>query len=237
MLSIVLPCYNEKDNLNFLFKSIDPLVLQNINIEIILVDNGSTDGSKAIFEEEIKQRNTNIFKLVTVDTNLGYGHGILCGLRAAKGDVLAITHADRQTDPMDVLKALNIYEKHNESYLLVKGYRKNRRLGEAFFSYGMALFSSIVLGERLTEVNAQPKLFSKAFFDTIEEQAPMDFSLDLYLLYRVKKIGKIESFPVFFAKRVAGEAKGGSGSSFKTRYKLIKRILKYTFDLRKKVKA
>jgi len=80
-------------------------------------------------------------------------------------------------------------------------------------------------------------LFSKAFFDTIEEQAPMDFSLDLYLLYRAKKIGKIESFPVFFAKRVAGEAKGGSGSSFKTRYKLIKRILKYTFDLRKKVKA
>lgn len=101
----------------------------------------------------------------------------------------------------------------------------------------MGLLASIVLGTRLTEVNAQPKLFSKAFFEQFEKQAPNDFSLDLYFLFKAKRHGSIVDFPVFFSKRVAGEAKGGSGSSFKTRWKLIKRSFKYIFELKKQVNS
>jgi hypothetical protein len=180
--------------------------------------------------------------VVTVEKNIGYGYGILTGLRAANGDILSVTHADRQTDPMDVLKALDLFHKNlhsetSEGSLLVKGYRKNRRPMEAFFSWGMGFLSSIALGTRLTEINAQPKLFSKSFFDNIEKDAPHDFSLDLYFLYHAKKAGRIIDFPVYFAKRVAGEAKGGSGSSWKVRWKLMKRIFKYIFELSNKVKA
>jgi glycosyltransferase involved in cell wall biosynthesis len=277
MLSIILPCYNEQDNLEFLFNSIDPVVLAHQDLEIILINNGSTDNSAAVFEKELAKRDRSIFKVVTVEKNIGYGYGILSGLRAAKGHILSVTHADRQTDPMDVLKALEIYIMHchpecqplagvskggndenihpepishpsihpspkarntqGDSWVLVKGYRKNRRLMEAFFSWGMGVLSSLALGTRLTEINAQPKLFSKIFFDSIEKDAPHDFSLDLYFLYHAKKKGQIIDFPVYFAKRVAGEAKGGSGSSWKVRFKLMKRIFKYIFELRNKVKA
>jgi glycosyltransferase involved in cell wall biosynthesis len=277
MLSIILPCYNEQDNLEFLFNSLDPVVLAHQDLEIILVNNGSTDNSAAVFEKELAKRDRSKFKVVTVEKNIGYGYGILSGLRAAKGHILSVTHADRQTDPMDVLKALEIYNKHchpecqplagvskggndenshpepishpsihpspkarntqGDSWVLVKGYRKNRRPMEAFFSWGMGVLSSLALGTRLTEINAQPKLFSKAFFDSIEKDAPHDFSLDLYFLYHTKKKGQIIDFPVYFAKRVAGEAKGGSGSSWKVRFKLMKRIFKYIFELRNKVKA
>ncbi len=267
MLSIILPCYNEQDNLEFLFNSLDPVAAAHQDLEIILVNNGSTDNSAAVFEQELAKRNQNIFKVVTVEKNIGYGYGILTGLRAAKGNILSLTHADRQTDPMDVLKALGIYNSHpsvhqtmsvtqddkdtqchpecppqadvskGDSWVLVKGYRKNRRPMEAFFSWGMGVLSSLVLGTRLTEINAQPKLFSKTFFDSIEKDAPHDFSLDLYFLYHAKKKGQIIDFPVYFAKRVAGEAKGGSGSSWKVRIKLMKRIFKYIFELRNKVKA
>lgn len=239
MLSIILPCYNEQDNLEFLFNSLDPVAATHQELEIILVNNGSTDNSVAVFEQELAKRNHNKFRVVTVEKNIGYGYGILTGLRAAKGNVLSVTHADRQTDPMDVLKAFKIYEKQinqTNNELLVKGFRKNRRPMEAFFSWGMGLLSSLALGTRLTEINAQPKLFSKAFFDSIEQDAPHDFSLDLYFLYHAKIKGKIIDFPVYFAKRVAGEAKGGSGSSWKVRWKLIKRIFNYIFELRKKVK-
>jgi glycosyltransferase involved in cell wall biosynthesis len=237
MLSIILPCYNEQDNLAFLFNSLDPVAATHKDLEILLVNNGSTDNSVAVFEQELAKRDQNIFKVVTVEKNIGYGYGILTGLRAAKGDILSVTHADRQTDPMDVLKAFKIYQEQSNTQVLVKGYRKNRRPMEAFFSWGMGVLSSLALGTRLTEINAQPKLFSKAFFDTIEKNAPHDFSLDLYFLYHAKKKGQILDFPVYFAKRVAGEAKGGSGSSWKVRFKLMKRIFKYIFELRNKVKA
>lgn len=237
MLSVVLPCYNEKDNLEALFNRLDLLAENSEKIEIILVNNGSTDGSDKVFETELAKRDTSIFKVVKVEKNIGYGFGILSGLRAAKGDVLSVTHADRQTDPLDVLEAYSRYINANNPNLLVKGFRKNRKISEAVFSYGMGVLASLVLGTRLTEINAQPKLFSKHFFDQYEKQAPHDFSLDLYFLYQAKKHGQILDFPVYFAKRVAGEAKGGSGSSFKTRWKLIKRSFNYIFELKKQVKS
>ena len=237
VLSIILPCYNEKDNLSALFQRLDLLVKACDELEIILVNNGSNDGSDAVFEQEVLSRNKDIFKIVHVKENKGYGFGILSGLRAAEGSVLAVTHADRQTDPMDVLKAYEIYQKNSDDSLLVKGFRKNRKLTEAVFSYGMGILASFVLGVRLTEINAQPKLFSKKFFELYHQNAPNDFSLDLYFLYQAKKNGKVLDFPVYFSKRVAGEAKGGSGSSFKVKWKLIKRSFAYIFELGRRLKT
>ena len=237
MLSIILPCYNEKDNLSALFQRLDLLVKACDELEIILVNNGSNDGSDVVFEQEVLSRNKDIFKIVHVKENKGYGFGILSGLRAAEGSVLAVTHADRQTDPMDVLKAYEIYQKNSDDSLLVKGFRKNRKLTEAVFSYGMGILASFVLGVRLTEINAQPKLFSKKFFELCHQNAPNDFSLDLYFLYQAKKTGKVLDFPVYFSKRVAGEAKGGSGSSFKVKWKLIKRSFAYIFELGRRLKT
>ncbi len=233
MLSIVLPCYNEQDNLPALCQRLDAVAIANNRVEIILVNNGSTDRSAQVLMEMLNTRNRDIFKVVTVEKNIGYGYGILTGLRAARGNVLSVTHADRQTDPMDVLKALSIYLQYQDENLLVKGSRKNRKISEAVFSYGMGLLATFALRARLTEINAQPKLFSKTFFDRVEKNAPLDFSLDLYLLYQAKKNGRIIDFPVFFEKRVAGEAKGGSGSSMRVKWKLMRRSFNYIFKLRR----
>lgn len=234
-LSVILPCYNEKDNLPALFERLDKLAEVKPDIEIVLVNNGSTDGSEEVFFQEVSKRNSDVFKICKVERNLGYGFGILSGLAAANGDVLSVTHADRQTDPLDVLKAFEIYKAHNNPSLLVKGFRKNRKITEALFSYGMGCLASVVLGTRLTEINAQPKLFSLQFFNQYKDKAPFDFSLDLYFLYQAKKHGKIIDFPVYFAKRVAGEAKGGSGSTLKVKWKLIKRSFNYIFELKRQL--
>ena len=80
-------------------------------------------------------------------------------------------------------------------------------------------------------VNAQPKLFSRKFYDKhLVKGAPLDFSLDLYLLYWARKFGRIIEIPVYFEKRIYGEAKGGG--SFKTRMKLVKRTFAYIFELK-----
>lgn len=235
-LSVVIPCYNEEKNIPHIVAKLKALLRDKPHdeCEVLLVDNGSKDHSAEVFREVLQGVEENI-RVVTVPQNQGYGYGILFGLAEAKGEYLAWTHADLQTDPADVFKALDIYLLAKQRPVLVKGYRRNRNFGEAFFSTGMAMISSIVLRARLTEINAQPKLFHRAFYEQVKTQAPLDFSLDLYFLFKAKKQGTILDFPVFFLPRLYGEAKGGSGSSFSTRMKLIKRTLKYIFQLRSRL--
>ena len=95
------------------------------------------------------------------------------------------------------------------------------------------MIASVALKTYLDDINAQPKIFSKNFYNKfIKNRAPYDFSLDLFLLYTAKKNGlKIKEIEVNFAKRIHGEAKGGG--SWRTRVKLMKRTLIYIFKLRK----
>jgi len=81
------------------------------------------------------------------------------------------------------------------------------------------------------DINAQPKIFHRSFLEEFENP-PLDFSLDLYLIYffKSKKID-VNSFPVLFNKRKYGEAKGGG--TFKGKYNLIIRTLKYIHKLKK----
>lgn len=236
-LSIVIPCYNEEKNIPHIVAKLKALLRgkNHTDCEVLLVNNGSTDNSAMVFINELNNIEENI-KAITVPQNKGYGYGILFGLEKARGEYLAWTHADLQTDPADVFKALDIILTNTQKPILVKGYRSNRKPSEAFFSWCMALVSSMVLKKRLTEINAQPKLFHKNFYNEIKANAPLDFSLDLYFLFQAKIKGIIVDFPVFFLPRLYGEAKGGSGSTFKVKYKLIKRTFKYIFELKTKLK-
>ena len=82
MLSLVIPCYNEEENLEKLFSKLKSLVntYSKEDIEIVIVDNGSTDNSNKII------KNSNLFldkkiKLVEIEKNIGYGNGVYEGLK------------------------------------------------------------------------------------------------------------------------------------------------------------
>lgn len=233
MLSIVVPCFNEKENLPKLFSSFYKSIITQPNrpeVEIIFVNNGSTDGSTFEFDKLLKDHEKEkIFTVVHLDNNCGYGGGILKGLEQAKGSTLCWTHADLQTDPNDVFIAYSKYKDASRdatSEILVKGHRKNRPFFDKFFSKGMEVYTNFVLNSSLQEINAQPKLFSKNLFKSFKSQAPQDFSLDLYiLLYAVKNNVSILNFPVEFLERQHGESKGGG--SLKGKLRLIIRTYRY----------
>jgi glycosyltransferase involved in cell wall biosynthesis len=234
-LSVIIPCYNERDNIPLIVERMSVTFAGRDNVEVILVDNGSTDGSDAVFAAQLAGQ--SFMRCVKVEQNQGYGHGILFGLDAAcDADVYAWTHADMQTDPRDVLTAFDLLCIHGVGSNIVKGKRSNRALLDTAFTFMMQMIANLALNVRVDDVNAQPKVFSKPFYDDyIRGQAPQDFSLDLFLLCQAHKAGlEVLEVPVVFADRMHGEAKGGG--SWRTRIKLIKRTLAYIFKLRRTLK-
>ena len=226
-ISIVIPCYNEELSLKKLVNN----CLEHIknDVEIILVDNGSTDKT---YNSLLSFNLPSNIVPVRVEENLGYGNGILYGLNLAKGEVLSWTHADLQTDVSDVLRGFITFEnKLKSKKCMVKGERKNRNLLDFLFTFTMGIYSSIILNKWMYDINAQPKIFHRSFLNEFDNP-PLDFSLDLFLIYFFKsKNIKVNSFPVLFNKREYGEAKGGG--TFKGKINLIIRTLKYIHKLKR----
>ena len=106
-ISIIIPCFNEEENLKHIFKKSENLFGKNNDIEVILVDNGSTDNTYEMLRD-ILNGQQHFIKVVRVKSNIGYGHGIMSGVNSASGEVIAWTHADLQTDPGDLLEGLKM---------------------------------------------------------------------------------------------------------------------------------
>lgn len=234
--SIVLPCYNESATLPSLFTRFSEVLKERSDIEVIFVNNGSKDDSDAVFTRELSLPNRAFARLVTVEVNQGYGFGILAGLRAATGEFIGWTHADSQYDPKIVVSGFDkISNDPDSQHCFLRGRRVKRNAFDAFFTAGMTCVSSLLLGTWLSDVNAQPKIFPKKFLESMVHP-PHDFSLDLYALYLARRNGyHIIQLPVVFGQRIHGEAKGGG--SLPLKWKLTKRTLAFTWQLRHDVRS
>ena len=100
-LSIIIPCYNEISNIEQLIELVkNSPVLQK---EIILVDDGSTDGTRELIRDSIED---NIDKVIYHNKNLGKGAAIKSALEHVSGDVVVIQDADLEYDPNEYPKLI-----------------------------------------------------------------------------------------------------------------------------------
>jgi glycosyltransferase involved in cell wall biosynthesis len=230
-LSLIIPCYNESQSLPRLIARLKECFTRS-DVEVILVDNGSKDATPQILAEQLA--GSTLLRSVRVEVNQGYGYGILQGLKAARGTYIGWTHADLQTDPFDAIRALEIIESEGSpENLFVKGTRYGRPLFDRLFSMGMGLFESLYLRVRLWEINAQPTIFPKVFFESWSDP-PHDFSLDLYSFYQARVQGlAVLRFPVYFGKREFGISHWNVDWSSKVKF--IKRTLDFSFKLKKRL--
>jgi glycosyltransferase involved in cell wall biosynthesis len=228
--SLIIPCYNEEKNLPLLFERCMKLTALNGH-EIIIVNNGSTDKSNFVINELVKKYKG--FKCVNVKVNRGYGFGILSGLKEASGEILAWTHADMQTDPLDIVKGIPFFNKYGKK-IFVKGSRYGRPISDSFFTLAMSIYESILLRVKLWDINAQPTMFHRDFFAEWHNP-PHDFSLDLYAYYHAKALNlKVFRFPVLFSQRVFGSSHWNI--NWQAKIKFIKRTIDYSRHLKKMIK-
>lgn len=230
-LSIVLPCYNEKDNLSSLVDSYLSALGDRNDAEIIFVDNGSNDGTSDKLKEILILKNDRRLRTAVVEINQGYGFGILSGLKVANGKYLAWSHADQQCAPEDVF---NVYEtvlaSKKPENVFGKGHRVNDRGRAAILTLIQEFLAQIILGIKMTEINAQPKVFHRSLFERFQIP-PKGYELDIYAYYKALTLNfDVVAKEVIFHDRKHGQSKWSF--SLTSKIKQILRNFNYLVFLR-----
>jgi len=123
MLSVVIPAYNEEENVPILYEKLKK-VLDGLgqDYEIIFVDDGSTDGTYQRLKQ-LAEKDSRL-KIIRFKRNYGQTAAMSAGFEHAKGNVIITLDADLQNDPEDIPLLL---EKLEEGYHVVSGWRKDRK--------------------------------------------------------------------------------------------------------------
>lgn len=164
ILSVIMPVYNERDTLNEILSRVQAVPVKK---EIIIVDDGSTDGTRQILKN-IKGGN---IKVILHERNQGKGAAIRTGLREATGDIVIIQDADLEYDPMDYLKLIPLIQSGEAQ--VVYGSRtlgsKKRSYHRYYWGGQLITFVANVLYRlKITDEPTCYKMFKKDLIDRIQ---------------------------------------------------------------------
>lgn len=202
-LTIVVPMFNEEENLPLLIESIDRTLADDPDfLELILVDDGSCDRTAKLALELAAGRPW--IKLAPHDYNRGLGAAIRTGLAAAAGDLILYTDADLPFDFNLIPQLLA----HATPQNLVIGYRQNRGEGGRrwLLSKGYNLICRVLFGLRVRDVNFACKLIPSSALPGLRLNSEGSF-IDAELLLECRRQGfAITEFPLTYYPRTRGQS-------------------------------
>jgi len=212
-LSIIIPLYNEENNIIEVLKKLNNLTLPSTvnQNEIIIVDDCSTDNSFNKVQEFITDK-TNIF-IFKHDKNKGKGAAVKTGFKRAKGDVFLIQDADLELSPNDIPYMINTMQ--NLGVEFINGSRYLQGLIRPLSSYKRYLANrlftfttSLLLNVKLTDMACGYKLIHKNLLNQISLKENR-FGFEAELIIKALKIKKnnIAEVPVQYFPRNKGEGK------------------------------
>jgi glycosyltransferase involved in cell wall biosynthesis len=206
-LSIVIPCYNEADVIrNTTYRLVESFRRKNINLELVLVDNGSTDETEKIIDEMIAQGLPIVKSKVNV--NQGYGKGVLYGLQACMGKFVGFTCADGQVEAEDVVRVYEIA--HNSKTPKLVKVRRRFRMDGMIRKIISIIYNAItiVMFGRIgsIDVNGNPKILPYEYLKRMNLQSK-DWFLDAEVMIKAKRLGlEVYEFNVMAQMRGGGKS-------------------------------
>ena len=105
LISVLIPCFNEKKTIEEIVNRINDL--KDLNLEIIIIDDNSNDGTKELLKDKIKDK---VSKIIFNNKNYGKGYCVKKGIQASNGDAILIQDADLEYDPSDYPKLIKPIE-------------------------------------------------------------------------------------------------------------------------------
>lgn len=214
-LSIVVPCYNEEENINLVYCNIkDNIPKYFSEYEIIFVDDGSID--RTVLAIEKLMRSDHMVKLVSLESNQGYGTALRSGFLKAAGDHIVYIDGDGQYDFSDFTKLKEAME--GKDAVLVGGVRTNRAdlFYRKFISYIGRSLVSFIFRTKILDIDCGFKLFKKSLLNIIdlEAESGLIFSLELYLKTKKNNLSFAQVGITHFARK-RGKSKGINFTQYK----------------------
>lgn len=198
MISVIIPAYNEEQNVAELHKRIvDIMRTLGENFEIIFIDDGSSDNTFAQLAK------LSPIRAIRFAYNCGQTSAINAGIRAARGDIIVTLDGDLQNDPVDIPK---MYKKIKEGYDAVVGWRVNRHdsINRKIFSKIANAIARSILKLDIHDYACAIKMLKKEFLDGVVLYGEMHVFLAGILKFRGARIAELQ---VVHHERKAGLSK------------------------------
>lgn len=224
-LSVIVPCYNEKETLQKVIQSIRECGIRNL--EIIIVDDCSTDGTKNLLKETVEM---TVEKVLYHKINMGKGAALRDGFKAATGDLVIVQDADQEYDPKDYLKLIEpfitgrgdaevVYGSRyarSERYMIKRFYHS---AGNKFLTFMSNIFSDMAL----TDMETCYKMFRREIIQSIPI-CENRFGFEPEITAKIsKRRYKVYEVPISYYPRSYNEGKKiGVKDGFRAIYCIIK---------------
>jgi glycosyltransferase involved in cell wall biosynthesis len=216
-LSIIIPMYNEQDNVAPLYERLAE-VLPGLGhpYEIIMIDDGSTDETRVRLEEVAAK--DPLVRLLILRRNFGQTPAMMAGIDAAKGDILIPMDGDLQNDPCDIPKLL---AKLDEGYDVCSGWRKDRQdhpIKRNLPSRVANTMISLISGVHLHDYGCSLKAYKKDIIKGVRLYGEMHRFIPIYASWMGASVCEtaVTHYP-----RIHGQSKYGLNRTIKVILDLI----------------
>jgi len=210
-ISVVIPAYNEESNISGTLTEVHGYLSgKGLDYEVIVVDDGSTDGT--LFRARGFEGNIPGFRVIESSPNRGKGYVLRKAMLRASGDRILFMDADNSTSIKELEKFIPVLDKEADVYIAsrrIPGAEVEvpfiRRVMGTVYIY----LAEIILGIRVSDINCGFKIFSrKAAHDVFQEQVMDDWSFDAEVLYLCKKKGyDVKEVPVTWEHKDTSKVK------------------------------
>lgn len=216
MISVIIPIYNERDNVLLLYEKLSAELPQlGHAFEVVLVDDGSSDGSDRLLLEVAQKDNR--FKVVSLRRNFGQTAAMMAGIDFAQGEIIVPMDGDLQNDPSDIRRLI---DKLEEGFDVVSGWRKDRQdaaLKRNLPSRIANKLISWISGVHLHDYGCSLKAYRRDVIKGVKLYGEMHRFIPIYASWFGAKVAEI---PVTHHARAHGQSKYG-----------LERVAKVVLDL------
>ncbi len=225
-LSIIIPVYNER---NTILQVIERVAALPLDKEIIVVDDGSTDGTRDLLAGlDVSRLTSHVsrFKAILQDRNCGKGAAVRRGIREAAGDYIVFQDADLELDPGNIPALLS---KAEEGHPAVYGSRFLKPVKIAWVSLManrlLTALTNVLFGGRITDMETCYKLCARQALLSLDLRADR-FDIEPEITCKLLRRGyAIVELPVFYVPRKEGKKIG-----WKDGFHAIGALFRYRFQ-------
>ena len=227
-LSVIIPVYNEESTIAEVIRRVANVVIEGVDKEIIVADDGSTDQTSSIIANT--QRDESIIKVHTSLINLGKGAAVRFGLEYATGDVIIIQDADLELNPEEYIKLLEpILNGESDVVYGSRFMKRNPNIPTItrFANRFLTLLGNMMFSGGLTDMETAYKVFRSSVAKQISLRS-VGFEFDAEITAKILLAGnKIREVPITYNPRSKIE---GKKLSWKDGVKTIYILLKCKFE-------